>query len=72
MIYEDIDDRKESSASPSNSASKHILMHLDNTRANITFRTPKPGVSGSNPLIEAIKSNALSPRNKDLERFLYF
>ena len=51
MIHEDTEDINRPSASLTNSASKHITMYLDNTRANIAFRTPKPGVSGSNPLI---------------------
>ena len=59
MIHEDADDRKESSVSPSNSASQHITMYLDNTSANIAFRTPKRQVSNSNPLVEAIDSNAI-------------
>ena len=54
MIHKDTDDRKEPSASLAKSAPKHIPMYLDNTRANIAFRTPKRNASGSNPLGEAM------------------
>ena len=58
MHLQDTENTYRSSASLANSASKHIPMHLDNTRANIAFRTPKRNASGSNPLGEAIGTNA--------------